>query len=517
MALLPSWGYTFADSDFWQCNTDALISIKATVGDLPAHLIAENKFGLFLRGWTSDDELFDEPTDQRDAVLTIELTVDKTFEPQWRVTTERQPEGKPITASQRASIGMLMLTPHFGQNFTWGRNAILAKLTDNHSDDLPALFAAARRSVKDSIANENLHELQEVSSTIENAVPAFGVSPQSGYSPKIDMKSVTINTGAISLHDGQIPVRNLGSGTQKLINLAMFKEAFDDSGVLALDEIETGLEPHRIRQLLALLVKNETGTILMTTHSPVVLKELDWPQLHIVREVDGNVEIKRIGSTARNIIRATPEAFLANKVLVCEGKTEIGMLRACNNHWQAEGSPSLWSIGIELVDGGGRNTLRRANAFIDAGYDVCCFMDSDDLDDQRETIDRLIGKGATLIHWDGRNSTDEVIINCVSEVVLCGIWEIVAEEQTFTALKDSIESHELIVQGALGEDPNRWPQESTIVSLRQASAIRAKNNNWFKRVDLAEKVSALFLNELDQIDETDLAQKIGMIKEWIHG
>lgn len=518
LALLPSWSYSFSDSDFWQCDTDTPISIKTTVGDIPAHLITENKFGLFLRGWSPEEGLADEPNDQREAVLTIELTVDKTFEPQWRVVNERQPEGKPITASQRTSIGMLLLSPHFGQNFTWGKNAILSKLTDNHSDDLPALFAAARRSVKDSITNENLQELQEVSTMIEGAVPDFGVSPQNGYSPKVDLKSITINTGAISLHDGQVPVRSLGTGTQKLINLAMFREAFQESGILALDEVETGLEPHRIRQLISLLSAGETGTTLMTTHSPIVLKELDWPQLHIVREADGNVEVKRIGSTARSVIRATPEAFLANKVLVCEGKTEIGVLRACNAHWQAEGSPSIWSIGIELVDGGGESTLRRASAFVKAGYEVCCFIDSDKLDEQRNTINRLVENGALIVHWDENNTTDEVIINNVSETALCEIWKIVAKERTLPALKQSLESHELIGQGVLGDDPSTWPQEHDIENLRQVSAIRAKSNRspWFKRVDLSEQVSALFLNELEQIAKTDLANKIGTIQEWVH-
>jgi len=519
LALLPNWNYAFSDSDFWQCDTEAPISIKATIGNIPDHLITERRFGLFLRGWNSDERLADEPNDQLEPVLTIELSIDKTFEPQWRVVTDRQPEGKPITAAQRASIGMLLLSPHFNQNFTWGKNAILSKLTDNHSNDLPGLFAAARRSVKDSIATDDLKELQEVSDIVSNAAPTFGVHPKNGFTPKIDLKSVTINTGAISLHDGQVPARNLGSGTQKLINLAMFHEAFQDTGILAIDEIETGLEPHRIRQLIAHLMTKENGTLLMTTHSPIALKELDCPHLHIVRETDGNVTVKNIGASARRVIRATPEAFLANKILVCEGKTEIGILRACNNHWQEEGLPSLWSTGIELVDGGGETTLRRANTFINAGYSVCCFIDSDKLDEQANTIDQLARKGVNFIHWDGRQSSDEVIINCVSKDALGQIMEVVAEERSVMSLKSSLESHESIEQGTLGDDPRNWINDCDVETLREVAALRAKSNNkpWFKRVDLAEEVSTVFLNEIDDIADSDLAIKVGLIKDWIHG
>ena len=60
--------------------------------------------------------------------------------------------------------------------------------------------------------------------------------------------------------------------------------------MILIDELEHGLEPHRIVRLLGSLgAKGESPPlqVFMTTHSPVALRELAGSQLFVVRPPAG--------------------------------------------------------------------------------------------------------------------------------------------------------------------------------------------------------------------------------------
>jgi hypothetical protein len=65
----------------------------------------------------------------------------------------------------------------------------------------------------------------------------------------------------------------------------------------------------------------------MTTHSPVVLRELARKQLFVVRRGDQSHEIIPVVTGVQSTIRLYPDAFLAPSVLVCEGASEVGLIR----------------------------------------------------------------------------------------------------------------------------------------------------------------------------------------------
>jgi predicted ATP-dependent endonuclease of OLD family len=49
-ALSPRWNLAFADTDFFRGNPASPIVIELTIGELPDELVAEDKYGLYLRG-----------------------------------------------------------------------------------------------------------------------------------------------------------------------------------------------------------------------------------------------------------------------------------------------------------------------------------------------------------------------------------------------------------------------------------------------------------------------------------
>lgn len=82
--------------------------------------------------------------------------------------------------------------------------------------------------------------------------------------------------------------------------------------VLLIDEIESGLEPYRLRTLINELRNRfeEDGQIIMTTHSPTSLVELTIE------------EIFRVKSSAGNVTVLSP--FSGSKILIAICKEQSG-------------------------------------------------------------------------------------------------------------------------------------------------------------------------------------------------
>jgi ribose 1,5-bisphosphokinase PhnN len=92
-ALSPRWNIPFDDSDFYDTDTSAPIVITVTVGDLPEEFKSDARYGYLARGWTANGDLHDEPAEDDEMVLSIQLRVDRSLEQSWTVVNDRNPEG----------------------------------------------------------------------------------------------------------------------------------------------------------------------------------------------------------------------------------------------------------------------------------------------------------------------------------------------------------------------------------------------------------------------------------------
>ena len=138
--------------------------------------------------------------------------------------------------------------------------------------------------------------------------------------------------------------------------------------MILVDELEHGLEPHRIIRLLDALGAKEQEPLLqvfLTTHSPAAVRELSGNQLFVVRPLADHHEVRRVGTTddVQGTIRKYPDALLAPSIIVCEGASEVGLLRGLDQHRIDHGERSVTACGVALVDGGGDTTFSRAIAF----------------------------------------------------------------------------------------------------------------------------------------------------------
>jgi len=515
LALSPRWNVPFDDADFYAGKTDEPIIITVTVGDLPEELKSEAKFGFLVRGWSSAGELHDEPEEGDEPVLSIRLEVGSDLEPTWTVINDRNEEGKPIGARDRERLGCVRLGAFLDRHFAWGRGSVLSRLTVD-GDGLNAILAAAARAARRAVAEggpEKLKDLKSVAEEVQKIGADFGVAPKESYQPQLDVQSVSVGTGGLSLHDGQVPVRRAGLGTRRLLAVAMQRAASKTEGLSLIDEVEHGLEPHRVRHLLRVLRYSGEPPcpthVLMTTHAPVVLGELRAEHLRVVRSVKGRTTVLPVPDQLQPVVRKASEAFLARKVVVCEGRTELGLCRGLDAQW-AESGPSFGFLGVALADGGGTEAASVTQTFAYLGYDVALLGDSDV--PLNPSVDELKHAGAKVFLWEGGVSLEQRMALDLPWEGVVALVQLAMEEHGCASVRDSVRS--ALDSEPLPDHPSSWADAP---KLRKAIGWTAKKKGWFKRVDLAERLAEIAVQHWEAIRDTPLYRHLEDLRVWTHG
>ena len=108
------------------------------------------------------------------------------------------------------------------------------------------------------------------------------------------------------------------------------RAAAESAPIALVDEVEYGLEPHRLMRLLDSGSQGDAAASqAFLTTLPVALRELSGEQLLVVRPRPAGHVVISAGSTdeIQSTLRTDPEAFLAKSVIVCEGASEVGFVR----------------------------------------------------------------------------------------------------------------------------------------------------------------------------------------------
>lgn len=365
------------DADFHLLDVSKPITITVTVGELDDSLKSLETYGSYLRGFTAKGIVEDEPETQSETVLSVRLTVQSDLDPVWTLFSERAEaagQSRFLTWSDRARIAPTRVGALADHNLAWRRGSILNRLSDERPDMTAALAEAARtaRSVFGDVADSQLGGTLRL---VEETAKELGISLSDGIKATLDAHSVSFTGGTIALHDADgVPLRALGTGSTPLLLAGLQRRASAQSSILLIDELEHGLEPHRIVRLLGSIgAKEEQPPIqaFITTHSPVTLRELRGDQLHVVRKLEKEHLIAVVGSDegVQGTMRLYPEAFLAPTVVVCEGASEAGLLRGLDLFLGDEKVKTLTASGIALVDAKGvSQNYARARAFQSLGY-----------------------------------------------------------------------------------------------------------------------------------------------------
>ncbi len=503
-ALSPRVALTFDDADFFNQDVTQDIIIQVTLAGWDEsereirEFFREGRFGQYKCGLTETGPV-PEPQTNGVVALSLSLRIDKGLEPKWSIVKGRDEredqDRKPIYAADRAVLELSRLDLFSDFHFSWGRNTILTRLSSETSVNLNSVLSSLARDMRQSdvSSHESIAACQTIAETVKQEAENTGVK-LSSLSPKIDVQRQSMTAGAISLHDKNVPLRHKGNGSKRLIAAAMQIKLHGGKNIALIDEIEVGLEPHRIRGLIHRLRKSDQQ-IFTTTHSPVVLRELNAAEneLYVCRcDSSGTVKLESMGTVQdiQGYVRSNAEAFLGSKIIACEGPTEIGCLRAYDLYRWDENNPPVWSLATSYFNcGGGGNIKSVCPKLLQLGYKTAVVCDNDsDVQLSPKEVERLKNLGIHVCQWANGNSTERQLL---SELPWCNIAELLSViSQSHDSLElptiiDCVRKDLRIVSQGLTKVPADWPES---LVLREVIGDLIQKREWMKRIHYAAKV-----------------------------
>lgn len=516
----PHWNLQFDDSDFHGGKPIEGLRIDAVVTDFPDSFRDLSLYGYRMSGWDRAAGTWTpEPSDTSDDALRVRLAVSEALEPSWRIVKADDDEGVPFKPTDREKLAVTMIGVGVDRHLTWSRGSILTALTE--SPNLTGSLAEAARAARATLETrrqESLAPFDAVAAKAEKAARELGVRVATRYQAQLDPSAIDIQLGGLALHDSDIPLRQLGLGSRRVLSTGLQKSALAAPHITLIDEVEAGLEPHRIARLLHHLAEDKTGQYLLTTHSPVTLRELTVDQIHVVHAREGAVEIVHaaqpgIVGLVQGKLRAGAEAFLAPRIIVCEGATEAGLLRGFDEHWTAQGRRSFAYQGVATCDArGGKEVYRTARAFADLHYDVAVVGDSDREDEfSLANADDLRARGATVVRWDGAMNVERRAFSDMA-------WPTALSSFRLARSFDDKAIDQLRSKGYTdaATDPDTWT-DSPVLRDALGRAACGKESPWFKTQGKAQQWAKLLAADLDdpEREERPFFREWRSLRQWI--
>lgn len=513
--LYPNYNLTFYDTDFYNCDIDESIEITAVLYDLPQEFIQVEKYGLAVQfiNKNSGELIENELEDNSLLCLKIRLRVDKDLEPQWRIINFVDEE-KEIRASDRAKLNIFLVSDYLNQHFSWNKGNPLYALykQEEMSSEKDSTILDALREAKNNIDEAEFSYLKPVIEKVKANSTNFGLDLNN---PKtsIDFKDIIIKDGRICLHEDKIPFRLKGKGSKRLISIAIQLALAKFGGIVLIDEIEQGLEPDRVKHLARTLYcenKLNNGQVFITTHSQNVIVELECENLYLLTNNNGEVTGKFIlpDDKYQKLVRACPEALYANKVIVCEGKTELGICRSLDNFLRTNNNSSLASKDIVYTLGQGNSMIERVKTLLSLEKEVCLFCDSDE-NNANKSKKELNSLGIKIIDWASGKSVEKQIFDDLDWGSICRILNYIysfANIEFINALKSEIPA------GIILKD---WLKEEASDKRSIISKIVSKKG-YLKRIDHGYKIGNIIFESFNKLENTTLKTKLDELLAWIN-
>lgn len=526
---------TFSDADFYGCDVTRPIEVRVLIGDLTKALLdAETGFGMWLTGLGGDGDLEHDPAPGSEDCVMLQLTVDADLEPLWTVVRHGEyDDGMPLTSGRRRALGLFRVDERVDTHLRWGRGSALARLTDGGAD---AAVIAVRRASRDTVFNDVAPSLQSTASQIATAAGAIGggrfIELRPGWDPV-----ASASPSALLLHEGTIPLTHAGLGSRRLIGIAAQELATQDGNILLVDEIEHGLEPHRLLHMLHELRKRSDqrqGQVIITTHSPIAVQAMAATDISVVRNVDGLTEITPVPeeiNDAQGALRAGPSAVLARKVVVGEGATEAGILRAIIRHWDDERTstdkPTHAALGVTFFNGGGANAAIRARVYQELGVTAALLVDHDDPGVDKH-VEAARAAGVRIARWQSGNSTEAEIISVLTdEAGLLKIVELAVTHKGSQAVGSHLRAE--LPKLSPQDDPCTAAAWTTagysldeVCAAVTAAAGGGSNKKdrdkkaWFKREDAGETLGEFIYQQWDRYQSTHLGAELTKVRRFIY-
>ena len=521
---------SFGDTDFHRLDVAQPIQITLTLGALPDALKDLDSYGNYLRGYDGiTGAVEEEPRQDAETALVLRLTVQGDLEPVWTLVSARaQVLGleRNIAWKERVALAPARLGTYASSNLSWNRNSVLNRLSEERPE-LTAELARAAREARLNFGDQAGAQLGDTLQTVAKTAVSLGVPTGGPVQALLDAQAVSIGDGAISLHDASgVPLRALGTGSSRLLVAGLQRQAAQRASIVLVDEVEYGLEPHRLTRLLNSLGAKETPAplqVFMTTHSPVAVRELSGYQIFVVRKYADEVTyVQQVGGgdDVQSTVRVDPEAFLARNVIVCEGASEVGLIRGLDRYWTTHYGNSMLAAGTAYVNVGGGEPDRcfvRGLALRRLGYRVLVLVDADKAPTDA-VVQAYTQQGGEIMTWrPGRALEDELFLS-LPDLAVDALLQRAVELLDEELVAAHIHTHS---QGAItlaGIREMRAAGNPYTIEVRQALGLTSRNrkNGWFKSLTKFEDLSRDIVGPHLQNVEAGFAALINRLYGWAH-
>ncbi len=526
--LSPNWFIPIDDTDFTNCDTKENVEIIATIGPVPDELMTDLKYGQYLRTWSiAEGRLYDDnleefkKEDGKIYVLSIKITIDETLTPEWVVITDAHPEGTPISYKDRQKIGVSRIGDNIDNELAWTRGSSLLHWSQDKKK-MEHVLLDANRKVRELFMEDDFSPLAESIEMAKTSGQRYGIKTDD-FRASIDPRVLKGSSSTLSLHDNRIPFRRMGMGTRRLMAIGLQLNCIEErGGILLIDDIEHALEPHRLKYLLRILSNNikqqSYGQIFMTTQCPATLEELGADSLYCVhyKSTEKEAQVTKADKNIQGTVRRTPEAFLSPNVIVCEGQTEVGLLRAYEKSViDKHGDTFSFAYNkTAIVNGEGTSASQHAYDLALHDYRVCLFVDSDRLDEWKVAEDKIVESSISIIRWENTNNTEMQLFSELPQKMIEAVIGIAATQCNLTdeSILDSINSKLVTKLGALGEIES-YPQRE-LPALWKSIASSAKSNSWFKNITAGEALGDHLFKAPQKIEGTNFYKTFEQITTW---
>jgi hypothetical protein len=169
----------FTDADFFEMDVSKPLKISITIGELDDSLKTLDGYGLYVRGFDPTLRIIEEEPDQDlETVLTVELTVTNSLEPEWSLLSERaeaQDMTRDLSWTDRVRIAPTRIGTAADHHLGWGRGSVLNRISEERADASTALAQAAR-DVRKTFGVQADKQLGIALKLVEEAAKELGIS-----------------------------------------------------------------------------------------------------------------------------------------------------------------------------------------------------------------------------------------------------------------------------------------------------------------------------------------------------
>jgi len=362
-------------------------------------------------------------------------------------------------------------------------------------------------NAKESVDNHKFEEFTSIETNFVEMAKRFGASIEE-IKTSIDWKDLQYNEGRLCLHEEKIPFRLKGKGTKRLLSIALQLTLIENSGIILIDEVEQGLEPDRVRQLVSILKKESNAQVIMTTHSSNAVVELNSNNLYRIN--DNTLYNFPDDNDNQSLARTNPEAFFAKRLIVVEGATEVGLMRAVNEQLMIQGS-NCSSKSIGIVDGKGSSMIKYCNALLDAGYEVCLLCDNDRPEDQKNKK-KIQERGALIIQSEDNLCIEQQIFKDLSWEAVIKLYEFGKRNSKFLNSIDNLKEEDTSIRTTLGLLASGKELSKNLDDTKKGKEPKG----WFKNVSHGEELGTIIFEDRNNFLAKHMGNMIAQLHKWIN-